>query len=286
MTFKLIGQKFYNYHWFIGLLIILIFWFLNWHLPGLRTHWGFFPLWFGYILLVDGWVYKRRKSSILSKSAIQFLLMFVASIPLWWLFEGLNERTHYWVYSSNDKFTDLEYTFFATISFSTVVPAILETADLVLSFFKSPEKKWIHYGNKNWHCTLFFILGWIMLFIVLFSPQYGMAFIWMSLFFILDPINLWLGNPSILAQTAKGNWRMVWALWIASLVCGLFWEMWNYLSWPKWYYTIPGVDFWYIFEMPFLGYLGYLPFSLEIYAFYSLFLSILRIRDYPTLYRV
>jgi hypothetical protein len=42
--------------------------------------------------------------------------------------------------------------------------------------------------------------------------------------------------------------------------------MWNYYSNPKWIYTI-SLGYWMkIFEMPLLGYGGYLPFSLELYA--------------------
>lgn len=36
----------------------------------------------------------------------------------------------------------------------------------------------------------------------------------------------------------------------------------------KWKYNVPYVGFLKIFEMPILGYFGYLPFALEIYAFY------------------
>jgi hypothetical protein len=50
--------------------------------------------------------------------------------------------------------------------------------------------------------------------------------------------------------------------------------MWNYYSDPKWIYKIPFVDYAYIFEMPALGYLGYLPFALELFALYHLITGI------------
>ena len=37
---------------------------------------------------------------------------------------------------------------------------------------------------------------------------------------------------------------------------------------PKWYYTVPFFNFGKIFEMPILGYLGYIPFAWELYALY------------------
>jgi hypothetical protein len=46
--------------------------------------------------------------------------------------------------------------------------------------------------------------------------------------------------------------------------------MWNYYSYPKWTYSVPFVSFWPIFEMPLLGYGGYIGFSFELYALYHL----------------
>ena len=62
------------------------------------------------------------------------------------------------------------------------------------------------------------------------------------------------------------------------MICGLFWEMWNYHSYPKWVYQVPFVGFLHIFEMPLLGYGGYLPFSLELFALYHLAVGLLKPR--------
>jgi hypothetical protein len=56
------------------------------------------------------------------------------------------------------------------------------------------------------------------------------------------------------------------ALALGALVCGFFWELWNFYSYPKWTYHTPGVEFLHVFEMPLLGFLGYPPFGLELYA--------------------
>jgi hypothetical protein len=69
-------------------------------------------------------------------------------------------------------------------------------------------------------------------------------------------------------------------LFLAGITCGVFWEMWNFYSMPKWIYEVPYVDFLKLFEMPILGYGGYFSFALEIYAFYQLLHTILfRRRD-------
>jgi len=53
---------------------------------------------------------------------------------------------------------------------------------------------------------------------------------------------------------------LLWAA--AALVCGCFWEMWNFYSLAKWKYSNPYVHRFELFEMPVLGYMGYLPFGL------------------------
>jgi hypothetical protein len=64
----------------------------------------------------------------------------------------------------------------------------------------------------------------------------------------------------------RGDWRPVIALSVGALICGFFWEMWNFYSDPKWIYHTPGAQFLHVFEMPLLGYAGYIPFALELYA--------------------
>src|SRR6266480_3162017 len=91
-------------------------------------------------------------------------------------------------------------------------------------------------------------------------------FPWIALVFILEPINHWTARSYFLKELREGDWRTVISLSLGALVCGLFWEMWNYYSFPKWIYHIPGLAFFHVFEMPLLGYGGYVPFALELYA--------------------
>ena len=58
---------------------------------------------------------------------------------------------------------------------------------------------------------------------------------------------------------------------LAALICGFFWEMWNFYSLARWTYSVPLVHRFQIFEMPLLGYAGYLPFGLECAVMGSLF---------------
>jgi len=111
--------------------LIGVFWWLNWSLTGLRTHWGFFPLWLGYGLSVDALTVMRKGTSMLTRSLGGYLVMFLISAPGWWLFELLNLRTQNWFYDGAEDFTRLQYFLLCSLSFSTVMPAVFGTAELV-----------------------------------------------------------------------------------------------------------------------------------------------------------
>jgi hypothetical protein len=62
----------------------------------------------------------------------------------------------------------------------------------------------------------------------------------------------------------------------SGLVCGVLWEFWNYWALTKWTYTVPYPPDVKLFEMPVLGYLGFLPFALECFAMYHFCRGVLR----------
>ena len=256
---------------FIGLLLIAIFWPLNWLLPGMRTAYLFFPLWLGYILLIDGIVLRRTGTSLLSRSPSNFVLLFLLSAPCWWLFEVINWRTQNWIYLGSNVFSDLEYWILCSLSFSTVMPAVFETAELALSF------GWVQRCAAGPRLqptprTMFSFLlcGCLMLVLVFAWPRYFYPFVWTSICLLIEPVNFWLGRRNFSERLRLGDWREVAALSVGALVCGFFWEMWNYFSYPKWVYSTPGAQFLHIFEMPLLGYGGYLPFAWELFCLRNL----------------
>jgi hypothetical protein len=101
-------------------------------------------------------------------------------------------------------------------------------------------------------------------------PTYCYPFVWTSLVLILEPVNCWFGRRHFLQTLQRGDWRLVASLALGAVICGFFWEMWNYYSYPKWVYHTPGAQFLHVFEMPLLGYGGYVPFALELWALKSL----------------
>jgi hypothetical protein len=254
-------------HGWPGLALLVCAWILNWSLTGLRTQFLFFPLWLGYCLLVDALVYLRKGTSLLARSWKQYLGLFLISMPGWWLFEIFNRRLGDWYYQGAEVFSPFQSWFWATLNFSTVIPAVFSSAELAGSF------SWVKKIGRgpaiplNRRTTIsFFCAGWIMLVLMLLFPSLFFPFVWLSVYFILEPVNVWSGNRSLTSHTAQGDWRPVLALWAGVLLTAFFWEMWNYYSYPKWVYHVPWGNSLHIFEMPLLGYGGYLPFALELFA--------------------
>jgi hypothetical protein len=257
-----------------GLILLAVCWPLNWTLPGMRTAYLFFPLWLGYILVVDALVFLRAGTSLWTRSRRDFVLLFFVSAPVWWLFEVINSRTRNWEYLGSDVFTVFEYYALCTLSFSTVMPAVFETAELVRTF------RWMkrfaagpRIAPSSQLCVGLFLGGLGMLALTLLWPRYFYPFVWTSLALMFEPVNRWLGRPHFLEWLERGDWRPVVALSLGALVCGFFWEMWNYWSWPKWVYHTPGAQFFHVFEMPLLGYGGYVPFALELFGLKNLLWS-------------
>jgi hypothetical protein len=195
---------------------------------------------------------------------------------VWWVFELLNWRLQNWHYVGRELFSDLEYFFLASLSFSTVIPAVFGTAELFAgaSFVRNLGKgPWIR--NNLFTTTGFAFAGLGMFVAMMVWPNLFFPFLWISLYFVSGAINVWLGNRSLTERTMHGDWRPVIALFLGGVTCGFFWEFWNYFSYPKWVYSVPWGGFAHVFEMPLLGYGGYLPFALELFALYHLILGLL-----------
>ncbi|MEA2525962.1 MAG: hypothetical protein QOF73_3189 [Thermomicrobiales bacterium] len=250
-----------------GLLLVGIAWPTAWFGPPALAEFTFFPLWLGYVLTVDGLVERRTGTSLLRRSRRHFLALFLVSIPLWWLYEAINDRLGNWEYLYPRDIGFLHRHAHASVAFSTVVPALFETAELYRSTrLLRRLGRWIRIAPSRRGLLGFSAFGLVLIALTVAFPRQAFPLVWLGLFFIFDPIVNLLGGRSISAQVARGRWDTVVALFLAGITCGLFWETWNYWSMPKWVYHIPYVSQPKLFEMPILGYGGYLPFALEVYA--------------------
>jgi hypothetical protein len=250
----------------------LVFWVLAWTrfdwFASLQVH-TFTPLWFSYILVVNALKYRLSGHCMLTDRPGYLLLLFPTSALFWWFFEYLNRFVQNWHYQGT-SFGPGEYVLYATISFSTVLPAVLGTRDLLL------ESAWIDRGFRSFFpakCPQPRLLAGGVLLAAAAGltgigiwPNWLFSLLWVSPLLIIISLQALLGEAHLLEPLGRGEWRMVIASAAAALVCGFFWEMWNYHSLARWVYEIPFVGRFPVFEMPILGYAGYLPFGVQCAA--------------------
>lgn len=251
----------------IGLLLI-IFSLLN--LTVFRIEpllsWNFPITWFGLIFFVDSLVYKLRGDSLISNHLKKFIGMLLLSVIIWWILEFFNLFIKNWSYSNVPEPQAIAF----SIAFSTVLPAMMELFDLMssLNIFKNFKVK----INLN-RIILYsmFILGLVTFILPILFPFYFFWMVWLTFFFLFEPINYFNKQPSIIGYLEKGKLQIILYLLLAGTICGFFWEFFNNWAFARWVYHMPWVSehFPKLFEMPLLGYLGYFPFALELFAIYN-----------------
>ena len=256
-----------------ALLWVLSGWILAWT----RFSWMIdiqphtFPiLWFGYIALVNAWTYTRSGACLLLHDTARFLKLFPLSAVCWWVFEYFNQFVHNWHYLHLQEMPPALRLLLASISFSTVLPAVLSTTEWLTTFprFTAPFQHW---HRVPWitapiarHCL--FLLGCASLLTVGIWPTFLFPAIWIAPLLIILGYPLRKASPALLHSLAQGNWQPVVLPAMGALLCGFWWECWNAFSLTHWHYTIPLVHGFQLFHMPVLGYSGYLPFGLECLA--------------------
>jgi len=264
------------YRGLLGLILICVAWPFSWAESGTGLQYTFFPLWLGFILAVDGLVLRRTGTSLIVRSPKIMAMMFILAVPYWWMFEAINQVIQNWVYIGSNPETSLFSLIQTSLAFSVVIPAVFEVSELVGSFnFINRFARMPALVLNRQQVAIIGILGVLSLAALLTWPKYLFPITWLSLFFIFDPINYLTGRPSITANVRHGDWRLVVAFALGALICGFFWEMWNYQATISWQYNIGFFDFARIFHMPLLGYGGYLPFGLETYAMFHFVVGLL-----------
>ncbi len=268
---KAVSQNKASFPWwgYLSIFFMTFFWILAWtRFPWFSDfqRYTFAPLWFSYIFLVNAIDYWRTGSCFIKERPIFFILLFPLSSIFWWTFEYLNTFIQNWYYINVPEDTFV-FSVHATLCFSTVLPAVISTREL-LSKTISLKGFWkikVSYSYKEAIFLMFFsCLG---LFFLSIFPDYLFPFVWVFPLFIITSFQMLTGKKTIFSDICSGDWNTLVCSSISGLICGFFWEMWNFWSFAKWKYSIPFVDCLHVFEMPILGYGGYIPFGLICSAF-------------------
>lgn len=259
-------------------------WFLNW---------AYVPLYWGFTFVLDGIVYKRTGGkSIFNNDPQELVAIGVASVSGWLIFEYLNFFVlEYWYYPKGNLVKDDVFCTYAVFASSALLPLCFEW----YSFFNSFRR----FVNKYKHGpkisvskslqVILIALAYLLLFLMPFYPTYLCPIIWLSPLIIITVALDLLGIWTPFAPIKKGNWTPVLFMALTYLVEGFLLEGQNYASashangivqteYPGyWVYNVPFVNDFHVFEMPVVGFYGYLPFGIYCLVWWISFAFLLKI---------
>jgi hypothetical protein len=232
--------------------------------------------WTGLLLLLDGLLAHTPAGSPARRRPHHFWLCCLASVFIWCVFDLINfwifAPHHAWRYiGMPPAFSDRLWGYL--LAFGTIVPGMLLIGQVYLEM-----------GLFDWARTrprrmpLAVKLAAFAMGVAMFAwpmvarNQVTNYTLWTSLVFLLDPINLMLGRPSMLRDWERGWYGRTLAAFAGGLTCGLLWEFWNYWALAKWVYDLPflgTMEHYKYFEMPLPGLLGFLPFGIECWVMWQ-----------------
>jgi hypothetical protein len=225
--------------------------------------------WSGLILFVDALIFRLRGESMIASRTREFLLLLPISLGLWLVFEFYNLFLQNWRYVDLPESRLYRYFGYAW-SFATIWPAIFEVAELVRSIGLYEKAKTSPLVPSRAGISMSVALGFTFLLIpVVFPTRYWAVLVWTGFVFFLDPINYLAGGASFLRDLQRGDPRRLLDLVTSGLICGILWEFWNYWAGARWVYSVPILGHIKVFEMPVIGYLGFMPFALECLVMYT-----------------
>jgi len=236
--------------------------------------WFYCLAWWSYIFAVDGIIYGLKGNSLIINRRKEFLLMVPWSVFIWLIFEAANLFLKNWYYVNLPSSILERWLGYAT-AYGTVLPGLFETTELLetLGLFKNWPT--IKPGISSRRHSFLACFGGLCLISSVLIPEYFFPLIWVGFILLLEPFTYRFGGKSLLRDLEEGNSTRLYSLLAAGLFCGLLWEFWNFWARSKWIYTVPFFDKEKGFEMPFLGFLGFPPFALQVYVIYN-FISLFR----------
>jgi hypothetical protein len=271
--------------WFwIGTVFWAFFLWLMWArttIFGDLVYYAFSPMWWGFILMLDGWVYRRNNGrSLMSSNPTTFWISALVSVFGWLYFEYYDYFVlSNWYYPNGHDMPNLTHATIVVlflIAYSTVWPVIFEWYNLLQTFPKLVAR--YSQGPKlSLPGGLLIVAGLALVGLMVFLPLPLFWVVWIGPMIVivgqLIRLNIWTPFTAM----AQGNWSPFVVIALASLCNGFLWEFWNYLSSnpdavPRtnpnyWIYNVPYVNVIHIHsEMPLLGYFGYLPFGVLVWV--------------------
>lgn len=239
----------------VGVALTAAGWAIIWNVQSFWNPIAFAAMWTGAAILM--WSASRPGYP----GVRRHLALALLSVPLWWWFELVNTRTANWSYVNPFSPGPLWYALLSSIAFATVVPAVISATALVRRVLPGTPSLSDASRRFGWSEI---VAASVLQVLVFVFPRQMYPFVWVAPFLLIDGVGALLHGRALGAELLCGRWREAAVIAAAGLLCGILWEFWNYRAVPSWEYSVPLLGFWKVFEMPLLGYLGYIPFAWSI----------------------
>ncbi|WP_341676504.1 hypothetical protein [Niveibacterium sp. SC-1] len=269
--------------WF-GLAVTGFFWWLMWARVtpfGDLVFYAFTPLWWGFILMLDGVVYWRNAGrSLLSRKPLTLAISAIISLVGWYYFEYYNYFVLGNWYYPNSTMPQIPHTTMVWIyllAYTTVWPAVFEWYNL-LGTFPHFAARYARGPKLTLPANLLMLVGFVLIVAMVFWPRPFFWAVWIGPLAIITAQLQRLGVWTPFTAISQGNWTPGVLMGLACFFNGFVWEVWNYgsahpempITNPNyWIYDIPYVNVIHLYaEMPLEGYFGYIPFGILTWIFF------------------
>ena len=263
----------------LGVAVLAAGWVLSWNYrfgwfpafaPRVQVQVSYAPQWAGFILIMNALCVRRSGHSPMTDHPWAYAATFPASSLFWWFFEYLNRYVWNWYYLGVSDIGAVEYIVYASVCFASVLPAVCAVAAWLHTFPVFDDRVYrgmarVDLRRRGW-CLFLGTLAAAGLTGIVFVPDFAYPLLWLSPLAVFLLVQFLMREKCVLDSLADGDWSVFIRFAVASLVCGLCWETWNYYAFAKWVYAVPWVHGFQVWEMPVAGFAGYLPFGVECAA--------------------
>lgn len=206
--------------------------------------------------------------------ANRWSLFYLASLSVvfWLMFELFNLHLGNWRYIGIPLERIIRWPAYL-FTFSPILPALLELFQFLRNNGVGDRLRAARKVRVNRALLFrFILLGSCAAILALVGPGIFYPLIWLGPVFILDPLIYQFGNKedSLLGNLELGRPALWVQLSLTGLIFGVLTQFWSFWSGSKWLYSVPGYEFFYIFELPVLGYLVFPFLALSFYVMYCL----------------
>ena len=187
--------------------------------------------WFGYLFVLDGLLARSSAGSPARRRPHAFAFCCLCSIVIWCVFDVINFYCFSppaWTYITPVLNWPQRFIGYV-IAFAAELPAMFMSGQVLFDRLKLDRLRSRPWRLPGWAMGVISVAGaGLLAWAILGRNSIANYGLWCSFFFLLDPINLKLGRPSLLKDWQEGRYGRTLALFAGGLCCGFLWEFWNY----------------------------------------------------------